>query len=317
MPELINNSTKVAVLKGGISAEREVSLRSGARVAAALRSTHFSVIEIDTQDPGFIDKLRFEAPDVVFIALHGRFGEDGTVQGLCELLGLPYVGSGVLASALAIDKVMSKHCFAHHNLKTAPYMVAQETEDFDRASFLAEVRERFSEKVVVKPSREGSSLGMSIVDTGSALDAALVKALSFDLCVLVEQFISGMEVTVGVLGNAKPKALPTIEIVSEHEFYDYESKYEEGMSHHIIPARLSDAVNEECSRLAEQAHKVLGCRGFSRSDFIVDKDGVAWLLETNTLPGMTDVSLVPDAAAHAGLEFPELCEMLVAFAFDE
>lgn len=317
MAEFITDSTKVAVLKGGTSAEREVSLRSAARVASALRDAHFQVVEIDTQEPAFIDTLRIEAPDVVFIALHGRFGEDGTVQGLCELLGLPYVGSGVLASALAIDKVMSKHCFAHHGLRTPPYMIAESDERFQREAFLEEVRTRFSDKVVIKPAREGSSLGMSIISVNDDLGEALDKAFTYDSCVLVEQFIAGMEITVGVLGNRHPKALPTIEIVSEREFYDYESKYETGMSHHIIPARLSSDVNEACSRLAEDAHRVLGCRGFSRSDFIVDETGDAWLLETNTLPGMTEVSLVPDAAEYAGIEFPELCEMLVAFAFEK
>ena len=303
---------RVAVLKGGRSAEREVSLNSGAQVSAALTSVGFDVVEIDTGDEGFIADLASTGADVVFIALHGRFGEDGTVQGMCELLELPYVGSGVLASALAMDKVMSKLFFTQAGLATPDYAVLRKGELFDIGSLV----EFLGDKTVVKPANEGSSVGMTIVHDPGELPAAIDKAFGFDRDVLVERFVAGNEVTVAVLGNDDAVALPTLEIVPQHEFYDYESKYVPGMSTHIIPARVSAAEAEECQRLAVSAHKTLGCQGISRADTIVDEDGNVWLLEVNTIPGMTATSLVPDAARAAGIEFPELCSMLVGLALE-
>ena len=310
-------SLKVAVLEGGVSAEREVSLRSGEKIAASLRSAGCSVVEYDTKELSFIEKLLDNRPDVVYIALHGRHGEDGTVQGLCELLDIPYVGSGVLASSLAIDKVMSKRFYEQAGIPTPRYLVAENTNTFDIDAFVARTAVELGEKTVVKPANEGSSIGMSIVHALDELPHALEYAFEYDSTVLVEQFIEGVEVTVGVLGNECPRALPTIEVVAQNEFYDYAAKYEAGMSKHIIPARVGTEANKLCSDLAEQTHAVLGCRSISRSDFIVDADGGAWLLETNTLPGMTDVSLVPDAAKHAGIDFSELCVMLVSLALEK
>jgi D-alanine-D-alanine ligase len=299
---------KVAVLMGGRSAERAVSLNTGEQVATALASTGHEVVTIDSAAADFIGCLTAAAPDVVFICLHGRFGEDGTVQGLLELLDLPYVGSGVLASALAMDKVMSKIVYTAAGLRTPESVVIGPSDDVDAA--LAS----FGEKVVVKPASEGSAIGVHIVHDRAELPAALAEAFTHDERVLVERFVEGVEVTVGVLGNDEPIALPVIEIVAEHEFYDYESKYVPGMSTHIIPARVAPEILSECERLALGAHAALGCRGMSRSDAIVDADGVAWLLETNTIPGMTSTSLLPDAARAAGIEFPELCARLVALA---
>lgn len=302
----------VAVLMGGRSAEREVSLNTGAQVAAALRDTGHGVVEIDAGDPGFIDGLRSSGADVTFICLHGRFGEDGTVQGLLELLGMPYVGSGVLASALAMDKVMSKHFYVYSGIPTPPYVVLRRGRTYDTDSITAEL----GAKTVVKPANEGSSIGMTIAHRPEEMPAAIEEAFVHDDVVLVEAFVSGVEVTVGVLGNDAPFALPTLEIVPEHEFYDYESKYVPGMSRHIIPARLSEELCEECQRISLEAHEVLGCRGMSRSDTIVTEDGEIYLLETNTIPGMTSTSLLPDAARAGGIEFPELCRMLVEFALE-
>lgn len=308
---------KVVVLKGGRSAEREVSLRSGAKIAGALRAIGYQVDEYDTQSTDYISRLLQSPPDIVFPALHGHYGEDGTVQGLCELLDIPYVGSGVLASALAINKVMSKQMFACTGLPTPEYVVLYGGPSVDLSHQMDLVWEKLGEHVVVKPADEGSSIGMTMVHRREDLKAALDLAYSYDSQVLVEKFIEGIEVTVGVLGNETPRALPTIEVVAGNEFYDYESKYQPGMSQHIIPARVSDEINELCERLAEQAHQLLGCRGISRSDFIVDASNQVWLLETNTLPGMTDTSLVPDAARVAGVDFEALCEMLIQFALDE
>jgi len=306
------NEIRVAVLKGGRSAEREVSLNTGSQVSAALFERGFDVVEIDTGDDEFISELARAEANVVFICLHGRFGEDGTVQGLCELLELPYVGSGVLASALAMDKVMSKHFYACTGIPTPEYVVLKRGHELDTEFITA----RLGDKTVVKPANEGSAIGVTIVHEPAELPAAIGHAFTYDRHVLVEKFVAGVEVTVGVLGNEHPMALPTLEIVPEHEFYDYESKYLPGMSRHIIPARVSDDARDTCERLAVEAHTALGCRGMSRSDLIVTSAGEALLLETNTIPGMTSTSLLPDAARAAGIEFPELCLRLVELALE-
>lgn len=306
------HSLRVAVLMGGRSAEREVSLNTGAQVAAALEQAGHEVVRVDSGEPGFIAALQDARPDAVFVCLHGRFGEDGTVQGLLELLDLPYVGSGVLASALAMDKVMSKHFFAHEGIRTPAYVHVRRGEAVD----IDEVTRTLGSKTVVKPSNEGSAIGVTIAHEPAELPAALEEAFRFDDSVLIEQFVSGVEVTVGVIGNEDPIALPTLEIVPEHEFYDYESKYVPGMSAHIIPARISEEARAECQRLALVAHRALGCRGMSRADVIVDEQGVVQLLEVNTIPGMTATSLLPDAARAAGIEFPELCDRLVRLALE-
>ncbi len=303
---------RVAVLMGGRSAEREVSLNTGQQVTRALETVGHDVVQIDSGAEGFIGELETTRPDVVFICLHGRFGEDGTVQGLLELLELPYVGSGVLASALAMDKVMSKHFFANEGLPTPAYVHVRRGAGFD----IEDATHLLGPKTVVKPANEGSAIGVTIAHDPGELPAALEEAFRFDDSVLVERFISGVEVTVGVIGNEEPIALPTLEIVPEHEFYDYESKYVPGMSRHIIPARVGETIRAECERLALAAHHALGCRGMSRADLIVAEGGRVELLEVNTIPGMTSTSLLPDAARAAGIEFPELCDRLVRLALE-
>lgn len=303
----------IAVLRGGRSAEREVSLNTGEQVIAALRERGADAFPVDPADPSFIDELRSRQPDVVFVCLHGRYGEDGTVQGLLELLELPYVGSGVLASALAMDKVASKHVFAACGVPTPEYAVVRRDEQWSRDEIVAAVGER----CVVKPASEGSAIGVSIVHDASELSAAVAMAFEHDDVALVERFIGGTEVTVGVLGTAQPFALPTLEIVPEHEFYDYESKYVPGMSRHIIPARIPESARDKCAELAVAAHRALGCRGVSRTDIIVEPGGDAWVLEVNTIPGMTRTSLLPDAARAAGIEFPDLCALLVGYALED
>jgi D-alanine-D-alanine ligase len=303
---------RVTVLLGGRSAEREVSLNTGAQVADALRSLGIDVATVDTAATSFIPEIGESRPDVVFIALHGRFGEDGTIQGLLELLNFPYVGSGVLASALAINKVMSKHFYAQEGLNTPAYRVVRRGESYD----VDALTEALGPDTVVKPANEGSSVGMTIVHDPAQLSAAIELAFRHDPLVLVERFELGVEVTVGVIGNDDPVALPTLEIVPVNDFYDYESKYVPGMSRHIIPAGVSEAARLECQRLAVEAHRALGCAGMSRSDTIVTADGTVYLLETNTIPGMTKTSLLPDAAAAAGITFPELCERLVRLSLE-
>lgn len=312
MAEMDRVTGTVAVLKGGRSAEREVSLNTGSQVAAALSERGYGVVEIDSGRADFIDRLREARPDAVFICLHGRFGEDGTVQGLLELLEIPYVGSGVLASALAMDKVMSKRLFAQAGLASPSYVHVCAGQPWSES----EITAALGPKTVVKPACEGSSVGMTIVHSPDELASGISKALLCDDDVLVERFVEGIEVTVGVLGNADPTVLPTLEIVPSHEFYDYESKYVPGMSAHIIPARVSQQARDECQRLALAAHLALGCSGMSRADTIVEADGAVWLLEVNTIPGMTSTSLLPDAARAAGIEFPDLCDRLVRLALE-
>jgi D-alanine-D-alanine ligase len=303
---------RVVVLMGGRSAEREVSLNTGAQVAEALASRGHEVFTVDSARADFIAALQDAAPDVVFICLHGRLGEDGTVQGLLELLDMPYVGSGVLASALATDKAMTKFIYGAHGIPTPDYVVLRRGEPTDEAALAA-----LGERTVVKPACEGSSIGMHIVHDAGELPAAIEEAFTHDDRVLVERFVSGVEVTVGVLGNGEAAfALPTLEIVPEHEFYDYESKYIPGMSRHVIPAGVSEAAGVGCQMAALAAHKALGCAGVSRTDTIVTDDEEIFVLETNTIPGMTSTSLLPDSARAAGIEFPELCERLVEYALE-
>jgi D-alanine-D-alanine ligase len=294
---------RVAVLLGGRSAERAVSLRSGAQVAAALSARGHEVMEVEL-DSAVWERLRDGVPDCVFIALHGRLGEDGTVQGMLELLGLPYTGSGVLASALCIDKARS------NQLLQAAGMSIPDFEEWEGDDAEAVV-EGYGLPVVVKPVREGSTIGLTIARDVDAVASGLVLARRYDQRVLVQRFVHGTEITVGVLATPNVCVLPTLEITYENESYDYDAKYTAGRSHHIIPARIPAAARRAAAREAERAFKMLGCEGMARVDFIVAPDGTPWLLEVNTVPGLTELSLLPDAARAAGIEFGELCERLL------
>ena len=320
---------KVAVLQGGASAEREVSLASGKNCIAALETAGFKVCAYDTAELSFMDALLQNPPDVAFIALHGKGGEDGTVQGVLELLGIPYTGSGVLASALAMDKTAAKSVFHRVGLPTPDDVMLTRAEvcgaAFDMDALCEKLVARLGESLVVKPNNEGSSVGVSIVHDCDDLPDALHEALEFDDCVLVEPYIPGHEIMAGVLeecvhdrSDAAPeivvKALPLIEVESASEFYDYHSKYASGGSRHILPAHLDEEQTRVCQELAVAAHKVLGCKGYSRSDIRLRPDGKAFLLETNTLPGMTKTSLIPEAARSIGIELPELVTRLIHIA---
>jgi D-alanine-D-alanine ligase len=292
---------KIGVLMGGLSAEREVSLNSGAAVLAALTSQGYRAVGIDV-GRDLPERLAAEGIEVAFIALHGRFGEDGSVQGLLEMMGIPYTGSGVLASALAINKVYSKVMFRSAGLTIAPYQVLR---------LGGQLNLSFPLPVVVKPSQEGSSVGVSIVRETEQMEAALTEAFSYDTEILVERFIDGREVQVGILEG---KALGAIEIVPKGEFYDFEAKYTAGMAEHILPARLPAAIYADVLKAGELAHATLGCDCYSRVDFLVTEAGECYLLEVNTLPGMTDLSLLPEIARGAGLEFAPLIERILQAA---
>jgi D-alanine--D-alanine ligase len=300
---------RVAVLMGGDSAEREISLKTGAQVMDALDASRYDAFSVDAADlkrlPG--DALTaLASADVVFIALHGPGGEDGAIQGFLEWMGLPYTGSGVAASAVAMDKALCKRVLRDAGVSVPrSRLVTRETAEG--------VAGEIAPPLVVKPNRQGSSFGMTIVHDAALLPEAVALALRYDDACLLEEFVDGTEITVAALGNGCPRILPAIEIVPTGEFYDFASKYEEGGSRHIIPARISAAAARTAADYARRCHETLGCRGMSRTDMMVRGDEVT-VLEINTIPGMTRTSLLPDAAAAAGIPFAALLDGLIADA---
>ncbi|WP_027284443.1 D-alanine--D-alanine ligase [Rubritepida flocculans] len=298
--------THVAVLYGGVSAEREVSLSSGRQVIAALRAAGFAVTPIEvTEDlPATIGALAAARPEAVFNALHGRFGEDGCIQGVLDWMGLPYTHSGVRASAMAMDKSAAKAVFQAHGLPVAAHRVVSPEE-------LAEA-DPLPRPYVVKPVDEGSSVGVAILREGDNRRREIALSWRHGPRIMAESYIPGRELTVAVMGE---RALAVTEIATEAGFYDYEAKYAAGGSRHLLPAPVHPAIAEEAMRVALAAHRALGCRGVSRADFRYDdtagEPGRLYLLEVNTQPGMTPTSLLPEQAAHHGIGFPELCAWMV------
>lgn len=302
---------KVAVLYGGVSKEREVSLSSGKGIIEALEQKGHDVIGIDFHPERLEEIINLDV-DCVFIGLHGKFGEDGRIQGLLDMLEIPYVGSGVLASALAMDKAKAKQIFSMHNIPVAKGISYPVSEDTDIATLAEEINSEFQPPFVIKPNREGSTLGLTIVTEPSQVAQAVKLAAESDDHILVEDFVKGTELTVAVLGvKGKEKALPIIEIVPKNEYYDYESKYAAGGSEHIIPARINDDVAEQIQKYAVLAHQVLNCEVYSRVDFILDETGIPYILEVNTLPGMTPTSLFPDTAKTIGLNYNDMIEEFI------
>jgi D-alanine-D-alanine ligase len=289
-----------------------VSLRSGEQVAKALRSRGHDVTEVDL-DARTWDVLRDGGFECVFNALHGRLGEDGTVQGMFELLGLAYTGSGVLASALCMDKSRASKVMAAIGLHV-PEFEELEAKEGVAADVVERVVARFGLPLVIKPVREGSTIGLTIAKDEDAVASGLVLAGRYDRRILVQRFAAGTEVTIGVLATPELQVLPTLEIVSENATYDYDAKYTAGKSHHIIPARIPEAARAAASDAAARAFTELGCSGMARVDIIVDAAGTPWLLEVNTVPGLTALSLLPDAARAAGIAFEDLCQRLVDHA---
>jgi D-alanine-D-alanine ligase len=351
---------RVAVLMGGTSAERAISLSTGRQIMAALDPDKYVPLALDSaflsgkqieecresqaascapsmahdsrltpacavagsHDSGNLMPLRLseitaadrsERPDVVFIALHGRGGEDGTVQGMLDLLGIPYTGSGVLASALAMDKAMTKKLLRAEGIPVPEDITLEKTARPAADALHGRLQDSFGYPVIVKPNAEGSTIGCSIVRGPEGLDRALEEAFHHDSIVLVEQFLAGVEITAGLLGNEEPEVLPLIEIVTKDGFYDYEAKYAPGGSAHIIPARIPDIAAARARDYATRCHRALRCRGMSRVDMIVVGDRPC-VLEINTIPGMTPTSLLPDAARAAGIEFPALLDRLIGYA---
>jgi len=362
---------RVAVLMGGTSSERPISLSTGKMILSALDQDRYTVVAIDTKDLLSVPDAGGEAlpaaglsesrmtadvtedtedscsslssaiqpsreksvlsvpsassmlsviqkPDVVFIALHGKGGEDGTIQGMLELLGLTYTGSGVMASALAMDKAMTKRLFRSAGIPVLEDLLVRRGQALDPAALTAGVCQLLGGfPVFVKPNAEGSTFGCTLVANSAELPGAIETALKYDRLTIIERYARGMEITVGVLGNTGDpegvEALPVIEIVPKATYYDYESKYAEGGSEHIIPARLSEALLRRAQETAVRCHEMLGCRGMSRTDMIVAGQEL-YVLEVNTIPGMTPTSLLPQAAAQAGIPFAKLLDRLIESA---
>jgi D-alanine-D-alanine ligase len=311
--------SRVAVLKGGRSLERQVSLRSGARVQDALERLGHEVLPIDV-GPDLVAKLSAERPDIAFVALHGRDGEDGTVQELLEVMGIPYTGSGVSACIRAADKVLAKHAMRDHGLPTPDFYAFNETafESLGAAQALPAIEERLTFPIVVKPARQGSALGIKFAGTAADVPAALVAAFSYDRKVLLERYVRGRELAISILHEAEgPVALPIVEAVPEQEnFYDFESRYEIGRTRFVCPADLEAAVAARAREIALDTYKLLGCRGFARVDLMLAASDPAhpelYVLEVNPIPGLTETSLLPQAAEAAGISFDELVGRVLA-----
>ena len=305
---------RVAVLYGGKSSERDVSLASGKQVMQSLDPERYRVAGFDLKTD--LPRLVAEAPaiDVALIILHGRYGEDGTVQGMLELLGIPYQGSGVLGSALAMNKRLTKCLYRQAGLPTASDRVLEKGREWP----LDELGRELGWPLVIKPNQEGSSFGITIVRDEARLKEGLETAFQLDTEVLVEEYLAGREVTCGVLGNAQPEALPLVEIIPDgrYEFFDYEAKYKKGASREICPAPIDPELTGKAQEYGLRAHRVLGLRGYSRTDMIVRGQEI-FLLETNTIPGMTPTSLLPQAARAAGLTFGALLDRLIELALEK
>jgi len=303
---------RVALLAGGKSGEREVSLRGAKEVQKALDEDKYIVKRYDPATD--IAKLAAESKDldVVFILLHGVLGEDGAVQGFLDLLSLPYQGSGVLGSALAMDKDLTKTIYRDSGLPTPGWLRAEPADARSRRLI-----EQLGLPLVIKPVRQGSSIGMSIAHNAAELAEGIETAFQHDNDVIVEQYVTGREITVGVIGNDELSALPLVEIIpgSEHPFFNYQAKYQSGASQEICPANLAPELTKMAQDYAIKAHKSLKLRGYSRTDMIVNEQGI-FLLETNTIPGMTPTSLLPQAAAAAGLSFKALLDKLLELALE-
>lgn len=306
-------NTKVALLAGGSSGERPISLKSAEGAKEALEAAGYAVEQLDPAEAGDLKRLIDGGFDVAFLALHGKGGEDGAIQGFLQTIGLPYTCSGIWGSAVAIDKTKAKVFYREAGIPTPASLTVARGEGYDVADIIA----RLGSKLAVKAATEGSSIGVYIVEGADALDEALREALEIDTKVLVEQFVKGTELTCVVMGSgAGAQALPIIEIIPQNETYDFESKYAPGGSEHVCPARIDEAATEGVQKFAVMAHNALGCEGVTRTDFLLEEDGGMWALETNTVPGMTATSLLPDAARAVGVSFPELTTMMVQMALD-
>lgn len=305
-------SKKIGVLMGGLSGERDVSLRSGANCLRALLTKGYDAVSVDALRD-VAQRLDEEQIEVAFLALHGRFGEDGTIQGLLELMDIPYTGSGVLASSLGMNKVACKKVVRASGLATPDFFQIGAAEEPGEAA--ANIEADLGLPVMLKPVEEGSSLGVSKCDDASCLKIAIQEARPEFGAMFAEQFIPGREITAGVLQRPHgAEVLPILELVPKNDFYDYEAKYTEGMTEFILPARLEKPVYAAAEELALAAFAAIGCRGYARIDMMIDDEGTPWFIEVNTLPGMTDTSDLPAQARAAGITYEDLVETILLTA---
>jgi D-alanine-D-alanine ligase len=308
--------SRIAVLKGGRSLERQVSLKSGARVEDALERLGHEVIAIDVGSD-LVERLTTGEPELAFVALHGRDGEDGTVQEILEVMGIPYTGSGVSACIRTADKVLAKHAMRDAGIPTPEFFACGETafKELGAAQALPAIEERLQFPIVVKPAGQGSALGIKFARTPADVPAALVAAFSYDRKVLLERFVAGRDLAVSIIDeDGEPRGLPIVEAVPQQEdFYDFESRYEIGRTRFICPAALEEPVEARAGELALEVYALLGCAGFARVDLMLERDtGELYVLEANSIPGLTETSLLPQAADAAGIGFDELIARIVA-----
>ncbi len=309
---MFNKNQVVAVVMGGPSAEREVSLNTGAAIANALREYGYTnVVEIDLDPRNFGKQLAESKAEVVFNAVHGLYGEDGRLQTLLEIREMPYTGSGMIASVSCMDKVITKRMLRDAGISTPACLIVNKKE----SGIKEKIMQRFSLPVVIKPASQGSSIGVEIVKEENQLDEALANAFKYSRDILVEEFIGGKELTVSMMQkDGEVVALPVIHIAPHSGMYDYHSKYTKGATEYICPADLDEETTKKVQEISKQAYEVLGCSGVARADVMLDEEGNGYVLEINTVPGMTATSLVPKAAAAAGISFPELCNIILQSA---
>lgn len=309
---MFNKNQVVAVVMGGPSAEREVSLNTGAAIANALREYGYTnVVEIDLDPRNFGKQLAESKAEVVFNAVHGLYGEDGRLQTLLEIREMPYTGSGMIASVSCMDKVITKRMLRDAGISTPACLIVNKKE----SGIKEKIMQRFSLPVVIKPASQGSSIGVEIVKEENQLDEALANAFKYSRDILVEEFIGGKELTVSMMQkDGEVVALPVIHIAPHSGMYDYHSKYTKGATEYICPADLDEEITKKVQEISKQAYEVLGCSGVARADVMLDEEGNGYVLEINTVPGMTATSLVPKAAAAAGISFPELCNIILQSA---
>ncbi len=312
MSEMVEQFGRIGVLMGGVSSEREISLKSGKAITEALLRQGCDVIALDILDgeeSAILSLLKKANIELAFIALHGRLGEDGAIQAVLERAGIFYTGSGVEASRLAIDKALAQDIFKKNGVSVPSYVILSKGDSLNIDAVMEELGDF---PVVVKPACEGSSIGISFAETQEGLDDAIECARQYGDTVLLERYIKGRELTVGILGQ---EALPVVEICPKHDFFDFESKYTKGMTEYIAPARIPQDIATELQHSALRAHTTLGCADFSRVDFILTEDGNHYVLEINTIPGFTSTSLLPKAAQEKGISFNQLCYQLIGLAY--
>jgi len=308
---------KIAVLMGGRSLEREVSFMSGHRVAEALEEKGHEVVRLDV-DENLVENLKSSNVDLAYIALHGKYGEDGTMQELLEILDIPYTGPSVYSSRVGFDKALSKEIFMLEEIPTAPFFALSSGtfKEMGGSALLGNIIRKIGLPIVVKPACQGSALGIKIARTKEELPNALIAALSYDDKVVVEKYIKGMEISISILGDDNPTPLPIVEIIPKKDFFDFESMYTMGLTDYFVPARISDDMTKRVQEIAIKVHRVLRGRDVSRIDLKIGEDNVPYVLELNTSPGMTETSLLPMSAEAAGISFSELVEKLVGMALE-